>query len=381
MSSASAVLDRPTETPSQAEPARDAWHDNAKFVLIVLVAVGHLLSKGVTERMGVAHALYVWIYLFHMPAFIFIAGHFSRRRSLTERSVQGIVMRAIVPFIVFTVLYATAASLVTGNALRIDLVNPYWLLWFLPALAAWKLITPVYLNLRWPLAISLVVGLGVGLIERVGADFSISRIFSLAPFFVLGAMITPESLRRLTQPLARMAGAAVLLVSATLVFLFHDHIARPGYLFWNNGYDKQHLTALEGFASRGAMYVLGAVLLLALLAVMPTRRTWIAGLGAASLYIYLLHGFLVRGASKFGLVDLVTDVPGLIAMLVVTTAVCIALGSPWVRKLARPVVEPKLKWLLRRDDDEDPAPSGAGRDRSWEDRGHGGRERASSGSR
>ena len=196
-------------------------------MLIVLVAVGHLLSKGVTERMGVAHAMYVWIYLFHMPAFIFIAGHFSRRRTLSERSVQGIVMRAIVPFVVFTVLYATATSLVTGKTLRIDLVNPYWLLWFLPALAAWKLITPVYLNLRWPLAISLVVGLGVGLIERVGADFSISRIFSLAPFFVLGAMTTPESLRRLTQPLARMAGAAVLLVSATLVVLFHGHIGSP----------------------------------------------------------------------------------------------------------------------------------------------------------
>jgi fucose 4-O-acetylase-like acetyltransferase len=254
------------------------------------------------------------------------------------------------------VLYATAAHLVTGKPLRVDLVDPYWLLWFLPALAAWKLITPVYLNLRWPLALSLVVGLGVGMIERVGPNFSTSRIFSLAPFFVLGALMTPETLRRLTQPPARMAGAAVLLVSVTVVVLFHEHIGRPGALFWNKGYDKQGLSTLEGFASRGAMYVIGAVLLLALLAVMPTRRTWVAALGAASLYIYLLHGFLVRGASKFGLVDLVTDVPGLVAMLVVTTGACIALGSPWVRTLARPVVEPNLNWLLRREGD-DRAPS------------------------
>lgn len=40
-------------------------------MLIVLVAVGHLLSIGITGRVPAAHALYVWIYLFHMPAFIF----------------------------------------------------------------------------------------------------------------------------------------------------------------------------------------------------------------------------------------------------------------------------------------------------------------------
>jgi hypothetical protein len=77
-------------------------------VLIVLVAIGHLLSKGITDRLPAAHALYVWIYLFHMPAFIFLAGFFSGARQISAHSLRGIVARLLVPYLVFTVLYSVA---------------------------------------------------------------------------------------------------------------------------------------------------------------------------------------------------------------------------------------------------------------------------------
>ncbi|MDQ1664666.1 MAG: hypothetical protein QOH75_697, partial [Actinomycetota bacterium] len=88
------------------------------------------------------------------------------------------------------------------------------------------------------------------------------------------------------------------------------------------------------------------------LAVVPTRRTWLTGIGAASLYVYLLHGFLVRGASSVGLLDHVTNLAGVAALVVVSTGVCLLLGSPPVRRLTRPFVEPRLQWLLRRDDEQ-----------------------------
>jgi fucose 4-O-acetylase-like acetyltransferase len=108
-----------------SSPARDPWPDNAKLVLIVLVAIGHLLSKGITDRLPEAHALYVWIYLFHMPAFVFLAGFFSGGRELSARSLRGIVTRLLVPYLVFTVLYSVAVSAVGDEGLQVDLVNPY----------------------------------------------------------------------------------------------------------------------------------------------------------------------------------------------------------------------------------------------------------------
>jgi fucose 4-O-acetylase-like acetyltransferase len=339
-----------TEAPAQpwdARPARDPWPDNTKLVLIVLVAIGHLLSKGVTDRVPAAHALYVWIYLFHMPAFIFLAGFFSGGREISARSLRGIVTRLLVPYLVFTVLYSVAVSAVQGDGLRVDVVNPYWLLWFLPALAAWRLLTPIYLNLRWPLAVSVVIGLGAGMLDRVAADFTLSRILALAPFFVLGALATPDRLRMLQRPVARLAGAAVLLTSFSVVALLHEHIGTPGALFWDQGYEAQGLGTFAGMDSRILMYVIGTVLLLAVLAVVPTRRSWLTGIGAASLYVYLLHGFLVRGASSFHVLDHVESTMGIAVLVVVATGVCLALGSPPVRKLTRPLIEPRLTWLMR----------------------------------
>jgi fucose 4-O-acetylase-like acetyltransferase len=352
MSVAAAARAHVEASPRGAKPARDPWPDNAKLALIVLVAVGHLLSKGITGRVPAASALYVWIYLFHMPAFIFLAGYFSRGRTLSERTLQSVVTRLLVPFVIFTVLYAVALRLGTGQALRIDVVDPYWLLWFLPALAAWRLLVPIYLNLRWPLAIAVGIGLGVGMLDRIAQDFTLSRIFALAPFFVLGALTTPERLRALQQPLARVVGAAVLVLALAVIAVWHERIGTPSAIYWNDDYAAQGLTTLPGLGVRLLMYVVGTVLLLAVLAVVPTRRTWLTGIGAASLYVYLLHGFLVRGASSVGLLDHVTNLAGVAALVVVSTGVCLLLGSPPVRRLTRPFVEPRLQWLLRRDDEQ-----------------------------
>jgi fucose 4-O-acetylase-like acetyltransferase len=333
--------------PPDAPPARDPWPDNAKLVLIVLVAIGHLLSKGITERLPAAHALYVWIYLFHMPAFIFLAGFFSGGREISAKTLRSVVTRLLAPYLVFTVLYSVAIYAVAGHGLRVDLVNPYWLLWFLPALAAWRLLSPLYLNLRWPFAVSLVVGLGAGMLDRVAQDFTLSRILAFAPFFVLGALTTRERLHILQRPMARLAGAGVLVTSLVAVALLHEHIGTPAALFWDTGYESQHLSTLEGLGSRLLMYAVGTGLLLAVLAVVPSGRSWLTGIGAASIYIYLLHGFLVRGASSFHILDHVQSTIGIAVLVIVTIGVCLVLGSPLVRKLARPFVEPRLTWLMR----------------------------------
>jgi fucose 4-O-acetylase-like acetyltransferase len=344
------------DAAAPSRPARDPWPDNAKLVLIVLVAIGHLLSKGITERMPEAQTLYVWIYLFHMPAFIFLAGYFSGGRRVSERATQSIVTRQLIPFVAFTVLYAVAIRVGTGRALRIDLVDPYWLLWFLPALAAWRLLTPLLLNLRAPVAISVVLGLGVGMLDRVASDFTLSRIFAFAPFFVLGAVTTPERLRKLTGTLPRIAGATTLVSSLAVVGFFHDRIGSPAAILWNEGYEGQGLSTAEGMGLRLALYAVSLALLLSVLSVVPTRRTWLTSIGAASLYVYLLHGFLVRGASASGALDHVEGLLDLAVLIVLTAGVCLLLGSPIARRCWRPVVEPRLTWLLR-PDDPTPAPT------------------------
>ena len=52
--------------------------DNAKVLLVLLVVVGHFLTPTKGSSVPLADSLYLWIFLFHMPAFAFVMGHISR---------------------------------------------------------------------------------------------------------------------------------------------------------------------------------------------------------------------------------------------------------------------------------------------------------------
>ncbi len=354
------LLDRTAATSSPTTEARtatapgparrrDPWPDNVRLVLVGLVVLGHTLSRGIQQSVPSAHAVYLFVYLFHIPAFVFVAGHFARSRELTPRALQTIVTRLLAPYVVFTVLYAVVRAVATGHHVRVDLVDPWWLLWFLPALAGWRLLAPLVLNLRAPVTVAVLVGLGAGMLERVGSAFTLARIVALLPFFVLGAVTPPDWLRLLRTRELRAAGAVVLTVTAALVAVLHDRVEGAWQpLFWNDDYAALDVSAGEGLLTRLALYVVGAVLTLSVLAVVPGRRRWYTAVGAASLYVYLLHGFVVRAAAKSGLLDHVTSWPLVAAVVLAVGALTLVLGSGPVRRLTRPLVEPRLGWLLRR---------------------------------
>ena len=58
---------------------RSAFFDNLKYVLIVLVVVGHAANLFV-NTFPIYSQLFFFIYLFHMPAFIFVTGLFAQSR-------------------------------------------------------------------------------------------------------------------------------------------------------------------------------------------------------------------------------------------------------------------------------------------------------------
>lgn len=55
---------------------RDTYWDSLKFVLIFLVVLGHMIEPYITSS-KVILAVYNFIYLFHMPLFVFVSGRFS----------------------------------------------------------------------------------------------------------------------------------------------------------------------------------------------------------------------------------------------------------------------------------------------------------------
>lgn len=62
------------------ENERIYWYDNLKFFLMVLVVIGHGADYGTSQYASFRFA-YLFVYIFHMPLFLFI---FSRQKTPTS---------------------------------------------------------------------------------------------------------------------------------------------------------------------------------------------------------------------------------------------------------------------------------------------------------
>lgn len=89
----------PSPTAPAAEPTaservpgkqRDPFFDNAKYLAIVLVAIGHSWEPLRSSSRSVT-ALYTLVYAVHMPAFIVISGYFSRSFRATPPQIRRLL--------------------------------------------------------------------------------------------------------------------------------------------------------------------------------------------------------------------------------------------------------------------------------------------------
>lgn len=76
--------------PAPKSGGRNPFFDNAKYLAIVLVAMGHAWEP-LTDGSRAAEAFYMTVYTFHMPAFIIISGYFSRSFDMRKDRLQRLV--------------------------------------------------------------------------------------------------------------------------------------------------------------------------------------------------------------------------------------------------------------------------------------------------
>jgi fucose 4-O-acetylase-like acetyltransferase len=69
-------------------PKRDESIDRLKGLLICLVVLGH--AFGLTLKFGLYKDLYQLIYLFHMPAFLFVTGYLSSAEKTVVQHLKSI---------------------------------------------------------------------------------------------------------------------------------------------------------------------------------------------------------------------------------------------------------------------------------------------------
>lgn len=323
---------------------RDPFFDNAKFLAILLVVIGHSLAYRLDAP--VARALYLFIYMFHMPMFIVVTGYFSRNWTFAGGKARKVITNLGVPYLVFETAYSLYDAVVGRNALEISLLDPYFLTWFLCAMFFWKLSTPVWQQIRWPLAVAVGFSL-LSYMSDLGDTFDIHRVLGLLPFYVLGLLLRPEHVELLKKPAAPLLGWLVLATGLAVAYLVMHHM-NHNWVYWKDPHSELGVDNVTGTLMRLGMLASGTVLVAAFLAVVPKRRTWFTGLGATTLYAYLLHGFVTRLLAFTGWwgEPWLDTVPGLIVVIAGAVAVGTFLCTRPVVRTMSWALEPKMTWAF-----------------------------------
>ncbi|MFC0864974.1 acyltransferase family protein [Sphaerimonospora cavernae] len=336
----------PAPRPSRRRQ-RDPYLDNVKFLLIALVPLGHSLVPTLAAHS--ARATYLFVYVFHMPLFVIISGYLSKNFWNSNAKTNKLVDTFVVPYVIVEVGYALLRTAL-GQKWSLTIMDPAWLNWYLVALLFWRLSTPVWKRMRYPVPIAVAIYLFAGF-SNLSGDFSMDRFFGLMPFFVIGLVLKPEFFEFLRQRWVRVLSVIVLVVAAAVaIYLVKNYTVKLGPIYWKNSYHQLHLVWWKGMALRVALLAAALAMSTAVLSLIPRRETWFTDLGTRTLYCYLLHGVPVLIAKQMGWLSFpwLYGPLGVATIAFTTFALSIVLCLPITRTVFRYLLEPRLTWLYRR---------------------------------
>ncbi|PTX59080.1 fucose 4-O-acetylase-like acetyltransferase [Melghirimyces profundicolus] len=340
-----------TNQEARTPKSRDYYFDNVKFVLIMLVVLGHTYRPLIDES-GIVKAVYLAIYTFHMPLFILVSGYFAKNFN-KEGQNKKLIRSVLIPYFIFQVLYSLYDHFVyQTDEIEIAILEPYWIMWFLFSLFLWRLMLPYFVNLKYPLIIAFLLSIGVGYIDDADSFLSLSRTVAFFPFFLLGFYLRRKHFEVLFSRWKQIAGVAggLSLVSLMYFLEFHSSIDLDYRRWLYFVFPYEDLGHPEWYAGtiRLAFILLALAASALFLAVIPRGKTFFSHLGSRSLYVYLLHGFFIKFYDSIDLDDKYAGPTMYIVATLAAIALTFILSSGWIQNIASPLLQPKMDWLFQK---------------------------------
>jgi fucose 4-O-acetylase-like acetyltransferase len=303
---------------------RDHRIDTAKGILICLVVLGHFLEAGGSWGADTMRLPLTAIYMFHMPAFVFLAGVTAKTTHLGRRLGTFAVI-----LVTFQTLYFVVAELLQLDR-NFSIATPFWILWFLLAMFWWLLLLPVVRTFpKTSVALSVLVSAFIGMIDAVGYPLSLSRTLIFLPFVVLGATHGKEILAAVSELSAVWKSAAVVLAVTVWLFLYRMDLSQK-WLYGSFGFDDLGVTNGQGIVVRGGLFVVAVFVTLTFISLMPKRDGIMARTGRHSLAVFALHGLIVLALTPVmpWFLHEAGSIPALAACTILTSITVLVLALP-----------------------------------------------------
>lgn len=320
---------------------RSAYFDNAKAILIYFVVLGHLLS-GYLRANEYLDTLYLVIYLFHMPAFILISGHFSRKLKTLE-DVKKLIKTLLFPYVIFQLIYSLYYKKVFSDPIEFALFEPRYALWFLLSMILWKVMLSIFGGHKVMIVVSLVLSLFIGYISEINEWLSLSRTFFFFPFFLIGYFVN----RRTFEKLKNKWNVRIASISSLLLVGFVFHFGDVRWREWFFGrvpYEEIYYSIFDSaVVSRLVIYLFMIGSSYLFLTLVPSKQRWYTAIGEKTLGVYLLHLFIIRAFKETELYFWIEQTDNFVVLILIAFAIVYVLSHKWVWRLTKPILTFSIK--------------------------------------
>ena len=263
---------------------RIALWDNIKFILIVTVVIGHFCDASI-DSPGFKN-IYIFIYAFHMPLFIFIAGIFHRDQKIAQKVTTYLICGFLLQIIIFTV-----QRLINGNA-EYSIFDVEGISWYMFAMAAFIAITYAIRNLNKKLIfIFVLVFCCYACYDNAISDmFAWGRIVEFYPFYLLGNIVDPQIFMKLKKYRFSPAIGGALIAGWGCVCVFAiDWIYRYRRIFTGH-VPFSSFDCETGLKIKVMCLMISVLLCLAVILLVPDRRIpLVTAWGRRTLQVYMWH--------------------------------------------------------------------------------------------
>ncbi|WP_054955536.1 acyltransferase family protein [Paenibacillus dakarensis] len=320
---------------------------NLRFILIVTVFIGNAIEPLIT-RMDNLNTLYLWIFSFHMPLFVLVTGYFAKA-SMHGKTGRNVLLQIGMQYIIFQSIYSILdATVFHVEDIHRSFFAPYLLLWFLFSHACWRLLL---MSLRrctigQQLLIAVLCGVLAGYLPVDGVWLSISRTFVFFPFFVGGYHFSFEAFARYFKQWTRGIAAFISLL-LLIGFSIWGNKLDAGWFYGSLTYSQLGYEAWNAGIYRLATYAFQFIASAAFLAWVPMAMGRMTDLGRRTLYVFLLHGFIIRSLDYAGLHESISNTGGAVLLILAAILCTILLAQPGFKRLFRPIIEPSVDGVVQ----------------------------------
>lgn len=300
---------------------RNSYLDNAKVILIFLVVYGHFLIVN-----NIAEDLFWTIYLFHMPAFILIAGYFDKKRK-TKELLKNVALTCLMPYAIFQVIHNIIRVVFMNQEMRYNIFEPNYTLWFLLALAGFKIVFQLFV--RFPivtLVLFTIHFLCFDLYVENVLNFGMSRFTVFFYFYILGYLIKKRikegkiTLKKMNHRYRYILGISILMIIFLIKILCDWHFVSDEWIqgnlqeddYYNEMSQKTIILMRLQFLGWNILAVLGFFL------IVPQKENRFTKYGKETLAVFLLHGIIIKVMVSLDLMEYPNTIQSCLYGVIVT---------------------------------------------------------------